>query len=188
MFSSATVAILTRERLSLRSRDASVTFALYRGMLPCYRREDTLGEAVSADVIVVGSGVAGLSAALTAAEAGAEVIVCEKQRALGGTSNFFQGTFAVESDMQRASFITYTRDEAFKNIMEYSHWMADPRLVRAIVDESAATIGWLREQGVQFVEVMNNMPDAPRTYTCPRAEEKRWSERWPLRRRLEESP
>ena len=112
--------------------------------------------------------MAGLSAALTAAETGAEVIVCEKQRALGGTSNFFQGTFAVESDLQRAGFITYTRDEAFKNVMEYSHWLADPRLVRAIVDESAATIAWLQEQGVEFVEVMNNMPDAPRTYHVPK--------------------
>jgi fumarate reductase flavoprotein subunit len=127
-----------------------------------------VGDVISADVIVIGSGVAGLSAALMAAEGGAKVIVCEKQRALGGTSNFFQGTFAVETDMQRARFISYTRDEAFKNIMEYSHWRADPRLVRAIVDGSAATITWLQEQGVEFVEVMNNMPDAPPTYHVPR--------------------
>jgi fumarate reductase flavoprotein subunit len=127
-----------------------------------------VGDATSADVIVIGSGAAGLSAALTAAEEGADVIVCEKQRALGGTSNFFQGTFAVESHLQRARFITYSRDEAFKNIMEYSHWRADPRLVRAIVDESAATIAWLEQHGVQFVDVMNNMPDAPRTYHVPK--------------------
>jgi fumarate reductase flavoprotein subunit len=127
-----------------------------------------MGEAARADVIVMGSGVAGLAAALTAAEEGAKVILCEKQRALGGTSNFFQGTFAVESHLQRAEFITYTRDEAFKGIMEYSHWRADPRLVRVIVDQSAATIAWLEQQGVEFVEVMNNMPGAPRTYHVPR--------------------
>jgi fumarate reductase flavoprotein subunit len=127
-------------------------------------REEALSSTARADVIVIGSGVAGLSAALTAAEEGADVIVCEKQRALGGTSNFFQGTFAVESALQRAAFVTYTRDEAFRNIMEYSHWRADPRLVRAIVDQSAETITWLRKQGVEFSEVMNNMPDAPRTY------------------------
>jgi fumarate reductase flavoprotein subunit len=127
-----------------------------------------VGDSIGADVVVIGSGVAGLSAALTAAEGGAKVIVCEKQRALGGTSNFFQGTFAVESALQRARFVTYTRDQAFKNIMEYSHWKADPRLVRAIVDASAATITWLQQQGVEFIDLMNNMPDAPRTYHVPK--------------------
>ena len=117
-----------------------------------------------ADVVVIGSGASGLSAALLVAEADAKVILFEKQRALGGTSNFFSGTFAVESDMQRERYITYTRDEAFKNIMEFNHWRSNPRLVRAIVDESPATITWLQKQGVVFSDVINNMPDSPRTY------------------------
>lgn len=116
------------------------------------------------DVVVIGSGATGLAAALTAAEGGAKVIVFEKQRSLGGTSNFFQGTFAVESDMQRQRYITYSRDEAFKAIMEYSHWRANPRIVRAIVNESADTIAWLQRAGVTFMDATINMPDAPRTY------------------------
>ncbi len=116
------------------------------------------------DIVVIGSGAAGLAAALTAAEGGAKVTVFEKQRSPGGTSNFLQGTFAVESDMQRERYIMYSRDEAFKNIMEYSHWIANPRLVRAIVNESAATISWLQGQGVVFSDVTINMPDSPRTY------------------------
>jgi fumarate reductase flavoprotein subunit len=119
---------------------------------------------VETDVAVIGSGAAGLAAALTAAEGGSKVIIFEKERSPGGTSNFFEGTFAVESDMQRERYITYSRDEAFKNIMEYSHWRADPRLVRAIVNESGATIGWLQQQGVVFTDATINMPDSPRTY------------------------
>ncbi len=125
-------------------------------------------KSTGADVVVIGSGVSGLAAALTTAEGGAKVIVFEKHHSLGGTSNFFQGIFAVESEMQRERYITYSRDEAFKNIMEYSHWRANPRLVRAIVDESAATIAWLRQHGVEFAEVTINMPDAPRTYHVPK--------------------
>jgi fumarate reductase flavoprotein subunit len=116
------------------------------------------------EVVVIGSGASGLAAALTAAEGGARVTVFEKERSLGGTSNFFEGTFAVESDMQREKYITYSRDEAFKNIMEYSHWLANPRLVRAIVNESAATIAWLQNTGVVFIDATINMPDSPRTY------------------------
>lgn len=117
-----------------------------------------------ADVVVIGSGASGLAAAVTAAEGGARVIVFEKQRTPGGTSNFFEGMFAVESDMQRAQYIEYSRDQAFKNIMEYSHWRANPRLVRAIVNESAGTISWLQQQGVDFSGVTINMPRSPRTY------------------------
>jgi fumarate reductase flavoprotein subunit len=116
------------------------------------------------DVVVIGSGVSGLAAALTLAEGGAKVIVFEKERSIGGTSNFFHGMFAVESEMQRQRYITYSRDEAFKNIMNYSHWRANPRLVRAIVNQSASTISWLQEAGVEFSEATINIPDAPRTY------------------------
>ena len=117
-----------------------------------------------ADVAVVGSGATGLAAAVTLAEGGANVVVFEKQRSLGGTSNFFQGTFAVESAMQRERYIDYTTDQAFKNIMDYSHWWANPRLVRAIVNESGPTISWLQEQGVVFIDATINMPDSPLTY------------------------
>jgi fumarate reductase flavoprotein subunit len=118
----------------------------------------------STDIVIIGSGASGLVAAATLSEGGAKVVVFEKERSLGGTSNFFHGTFAVESEMQKEQYIDYTRDQAFKNIMDYSHWRANPRLVRAIVDESAATIAWLRNQGVEFIDVTINMPDAPRTY------------------------
>ena len=54
-----------------------------------------------ADLVVIGSGAAGLAAALTAAEGGLRVMILEKQRSIGGSSNFFEGTFAVESDLQK---------------------------------------------------------------------------------------
>ncbi len=116
------------------------------------------------DAIVIGSGASGLTAAVTLAEGGARVAVFEKQPAIGGTSVNFRGTFAAESGMQRQRYITYSRDEAFKNIMEYSHWLANPHLVRAIVDESSKTIPWLQEKGVIFTDVVTNIPGAPETY------------------------
>jgi fumarate reductase flavoprotein subunit len=118
----------------------------------------------SADVVVVGSGAAGMAAALTAAEGGASVILCEKLRHQGGTSNFAEGLFAVESQMQRQHYVGLTREEAFKISMEYSHWRANPRLVRAIIDLSADTIDWLQKHGVEFVEPATMFYDAPRTW------------------------
>jgi fumarate reductase flavoprotein subunit len=119
---------------------------------------------IEADVVVVGSGASGLAAALEVAQAGVRVAVFEKQSSLGGTSNFFEGVFAVGSAMQKEKYIAYSSDQAFKNFMEYNHWRVEARLVRSLINRSADTIDWLGTHGVEFVEVTINMPDAPRTY------------------------
>jgi fumarate reductase flavoprotein subunit len=103
-------------------------------------------------VVVIGAGGSGLVAALTAAEGGADVIVIEKRPAPGGTSNFPSGPFAVESRLQQQKYHSLTKDEAFKIFMDHRHWRANPRLARAFIDESARTIQWLQEQGVEFTE------------------------------------
>jgi len=116
------------------------------------------------EVAIIGSGVSGLAAAVTLAEGGAKVIIFEKQPSIGGTSVNFRGIFAAKSDMQRERYISCSRDQAFKDIMEYSHWRANPRLVKAIIDESAGTIAWLQKHGVIFLNVVTNIPNAPQTY------------------------
>jgi fumarate reductase flavoprotein subunit len=103
-------------------------------------------------MVVIGSGGSGLVAALTAAEGNASVILFEKRPIAGGTTNFPSGPFAVESEIQRQKYHSLTRDEAFKLFMDYRHWKANARLVRAFVDESASTIEWLQQQGVEFTE------------------------------------
>ena len=117
-----------------------------------------------ADVVIVGSGASGLAAALEAAQAGARGAVFEKQKSIGGTSNFFEGIFAVGSAMQKEKYIAYSADQAFRNFMEYNHWRVEARLVRSLINRSADTIDWLKTLGVEFLDVTINMPDAPRTY------------------------
>ncbi len=151
-------------RVTMNRRFGIILFLTLSFLLAGMSVPAAFADVVQTDVVVIGAGSTGLAAAVTAAEGGARVILFEKQPFAGGSSNFFSGIFAVESAMQREQYIDYTRDEAFRNIMDYSHWRANPRLVRAFVDESAKTIDWLKGLGVEFTNVTINLFGGPRTY------------------------
>lgn len=104
----------------------------------------------SADVVIIGAGASGTAATMAAAEKGAKVILLEKQGVVGGTGNFAEGIFAANSSMQKRQGIVVTPDMAFKTIMEYSHWLANPFVVRTFVNRSADTIEWVKSKGIKF--------------------------------------
>ena len=119
---------------------------------------------LSADIVVIGCGGAGLAAAVTVATGGGRVIVLEKLGTVGGATNYAEGIFAVESSLQRSKGITLTRDEVFKRHMESGNWRANPLLVRAIIDKSADTVDWLKDMGVRFVGAVAYFPGGPEAW------------------------
>lgn len=131
-----------------------LTFALAAGAALFAQAEKTL----ETDIVVVGAGASGTAASLAAAEQGAKVVLLEKQAVTGGTGAYSEGIFAVESSLQRAMNYTLSRDQAFKLIMEYSHWRANAKMVRAYVDKSADTIDWMAQHGVHFEQLTSNYP------------------------------
>ncbi|MGX9460825.1 FAD-dependent oxidoreductase [Shewanella sp. A14] len=114
---------------------------------------------INTDLVVVGAGGSGVTAAYAASLEGVKnVVILEKQPSIGGTANYSEGLFAADSHMQLERNIALSADESFKMIMDYSHWRANPKLVRAFVDKSSETIDWLSEQGIGFKEVTSNYP------------------------------
>ncbi len=106
-----------------------------------------------ADVIVVGSGMAGSSAAAAAAEKGLDTILIEQLPGLGGVGHFVEGSFAVGSRLQSEAMVDLDRSKAFVQIMDYAHWKVDGSLVKRVVDYSAPTIAWLEDKGIMFTAV-----------------------------------
>lgn len=103
-----------------------------------------------ADIVVLSAGTAGLPAAVTAAEGGANVIVLEKTGRTGGTANRGNDIFGVESRFQQDYPPLMTREEAFLTHMEWTHWRVDASLVTAFINKSGSTIDWLEDMGVEF--------------------------------------
>lgn len=102
------------------------------------------------DIVVIGTGGSGLAAAVEASEKGAHVIVIEKQRTPGGATPFAEGIVAAESPTQKRMNIEVTRDQLFKNHMDYTQWTLNARLVRALIDKSGETVDWLEKKGLSF--------------------------------------
>ncbi len=91
-------AILTAAAEALAQAGADVD-ALKEIGLAKERKED---EKLETDVVVVGGGMAGLSASISAAESGADVILVEKMASLGGASITCGGELlAAGTDMQK---------------------------------------------------------------------------------------
>jgi len=97
-------------------------------------------ETVAADVVVVGAGIAGLTAGLSAAEAGARTILLEK----GPTYNV-RGLHnaAIDSRLQKKAGIKIDRDQVISTIMEFGAYRSDQRLVRLWADNCDKVMDWL---------------------------------------------
>ena len=119
---------------------------------------------MKADVVIMGSGASGLSAALTLARGGAAVIVLEKTAEFGGMTNYALGMFAVESRHQKREKCGLTVEQAFQHHMRQCFWLADAHLVRAFMDKSGDTIDWLEDIGVEFGPIDSYAPDGPRVW------------------------
>lgn len=111
-------------------------------------------ETMEADVIVVGGGAAGLSAAITAAEGGAKVILIEKQGITGGSTTRSGGKIlAAGTEWQTKQNFEDNADMMFDYLMSFSEGLIDEELLRPFCDDSAENLAWLENLGVQVQDV-----------------------------------
>ncbi len=103
------------------------------------------------DVIIVGAGGAGLSAAIEATEAGARVLLIEAGAKAGGSTALSGGVYwAAGTSLQREAGIEDDADSQFHYYMTVNQYKVDPALARRYCDMSAPTFEWLVGLGVNF--------------------------------------
>ena len=129
-------------------------------------------EEYSADIVVVGFGGAGATAAMAAAEAGASVIVLEKAGKIGGTSAVTGGPMSVNEDADvEANGGEPLADEAefLADWLEYTtvdgHQDAKPEVIEEAIDLSGDTNTWLKTHGFSFTPAVNFLGGKYTIYT-----------------------
>lgn len=113
------------------------------------------------DVLVVGSGGAGLSAAVEAADAGAQkVLVIEKLASMGGVTFLSQGIMSgFETQITKKLDIHCTADQCYEQQMKETDYAIDPVLTRITSDQCGISIDWLIDEiGVPFQDVVDASP------------------------------
>lgn len=106
------------------------------------------------DLVVVGSGIAGQTAATSAREAGLDVLLLEKTETLGGSSRMSGGWFAFSgTDEQAAEGIDDSTDLFLRDLLDLGHHLNDPALLDAYLTHQEDTYRWLKAHGVTFREV-----------------------------------
>jgi 3-oxo-5alpha-steroid 4-dehydrogenase len=105
-----------------------------------------------ADVLIVGLGAAGASAAIAAADAGARVLVVEAASAGGGTTDLAGGQiyFGGGTPTQKECGIEDTLEDMYKYMLATCGPNIDEPRVREYVDNNIAHYHWLIEQGMEF--------------------------------------
>lgn len=109
---------------------------------------------IATDVVVVGGGPAGMSAALTCCEKGIPTIIVEKDWKVGGNNDGLNGFMAVDSRICRTpgneDALASNKERFFWEYMEHNHWQCDPRIMATLTHNSGTTIEWYESYGVKF--------------------------------------
>lgn len=103
------------------------------------------------DVIIIGAGGAGLTAAIEAKENGMNPVIFEKMPTAGGNTNkSSSGMNASQTKFQKEQNIEDSNDLFYEETLKGGNNTNDTDLLRYFVDHSASAIDWLDSKGIRL--------------------------------------
>jgi len=112
------------------------------------------------DVIILGCGAAGMTAALAAHEAGAKVALVEKFDRIGGTAAISGGVIWVPNNpRQQAAGMADSREDALAYFRALDHGDLVDDTLEAFVDQGPSALEFLEQAGALKVALLDGYPD-----------------------------
>ncbi|TPD93413.1 flavocytochrome c [Pantoea vagans] len=106
------------------------------------------------DVVIVGSGGAGLAAAIQAHDEGARVVIIEKMPTIGGnTIKASVGMNAAETRFQKLKGIEDSKELFYEETLKGGQFKNNPVLLREFVDLAPEAIEWLADKGIELNDI-----------------------------------
>jgi fumarate reductase flavoprotein subunit len=106
------------------------------------------------DIVIIGAGATGFTAAITAHDKGAKVIVLEKMPITGGNSQLAAGGMnAAGTRFQKEKGIKDSSELMYEDTMKGGKNMSDPELVKILANNSAVSVDWLTSIGADLSDV-----------------------------------
>lgn len=104
-----------------------------------------------AQIVVVGGGAAGMMAAITAAKAGADVLVIEKGAQIGVANGWnCGGPMASNTSVQAEEGVTVTDEMLFNDLTDDAYLTSDSRLLRRVIARTGEAIQLQRDAGLDI--------------------------------------
>lgn len=105
-------------------------------------------------VIVVGAGASGVSAAIEAKQEGYSVVLLEKMPRIGGNSLWStSGINAVNSRIQIEMGSKDTMELFYEDTVSAGHYENNQELVKILIEESGEAVNWLLDMGADLTEI-----------------------------------
>ncbi|GKZ01142.1 hypothetical protein MPSEU_001065700 [Mayamaea pseudoterrestris] len=98
------------------------------------------------DVIVIGSGLAGLTVALNVLDRGGRVVVIEKEHLLGGNSNKASSGINACCPNNDTDTAVDTREAFWNDTLKSAGSSAHPDLIEVLINNSETAVTWLKER------------------------------------------
>ncbi|WNN45526.1 MULTISPECIES: flavocytochrome c [Winslowiella] len=106
------------------------------------------------DVVVVGSGGAGLAAAIQASEEGAHVVIIEKMPTIGGnTIKASVGMNAAETRFQQLKGIKDSKELFYEETLKGGKFKNNPQLLKEFVELAPEAVEWLAAHGIELNDI-----------------------------------
>ncbi len=113
------------------------------------------------DVLIVGTGFAGMAAAAEASSRGSKVMMIEKMPTLGGNSYINGAGFNAWTDKlnlrEKLNKGSDSADLHYQDTLKGGDYYNLPELVKTLVDGAPDALNWLIDQGVEFQPILNKM-------------------------------
>ena len=112
------------------------------------------------DVVVLGTGAAGLTAALAAAHSGSSVRIYEKSSLIGGTSAMSGGIIWMPNNhLQEFAGVDDSREKALAYLESLSLGQIDSDMASTFVDKGPEMLQWIEKVTPCSFHIIDNYPD-----------------------------